>query len=85
MVDEGRAQYADPQSMMRAVAMLLDHIGHGDKADKLGKALDICGFYERRIGTTGRPGGATAAEFSDYVMETIRDPDLESRWQGFQS
>jgi isocitrate dehydrogenase (NAD+) len=85
MVDEGRAQFADPQSMMRAVVMLLDHIGHGDKADQLGKALDICGFYERRIGTTGRPGGATAAEFSDYVMETIRDPDLESRWQGFQS
>ncbi len=85
MVDEGRAQYADPQSMMRAVVMLLDHIGHGDKSDKLSKALDICGFYERRIATTGRPGGATAAEFSDYLMETIRDPDLETRWQGYQT
>ena len=85
MVDEGRAQYADPQSMMRAVVMLLDHIGHGDKADKLGKALDICGFYEKRIATTGRPGGATAAEFSDYLMETIRDPELEPRWQSYQA
>jgi isocitrate dehydrogenase (NAD+) len=84
MVDEGRAQYADPQSMMRAVVMLLDHIGHMDKADKLGKALDICGFYEKRMVTTGRPGGATAAEFSDYVMETIQDPDLESKWQSYQ-
>jgi len=85
MVDEGRAQYADPQSMMRAVVMLLDHVGHGDKATKLSKALDICGFHERRVATTGRPGGATAAEFSDYVMETIRDPRLEERWQSFQA
>jgi isocitrate dehydrogenase (NAD+) len=85
MVVEGRAQFADPQSMMRAVVMLLDHIGHGDKATRLGKALDICGFHERRVTTTGRPGGATAAEFSDYVMDTITDPDLETRWQGYQS
>jgi len=85
MVDEGRAQYADPQSMMRSVVMLLDHIGHPDKAEKLGKALDICGFYEKRIGTTGRPGGATAAEFSDYVMETIQDPELETKWRSYQA
>ncbi len=85
MVDEGRAQYADPQSMMRAVVMLLDHIGNGDEADMLSKALDICGFYEKRIGTTGRPGGATAAEFSRYVMETIRDPDLVTKWQSYQA
>ena len=85
MVDEGRAQYADPQSMMRAVVMLLDHIGNGDEADMLSKALDICGFYEKRISTTGRPGGATAAEFSRYVMETIRDPDLVTKWQSYQA
>ncbi len=85
MVDEGRAQYADPQSMMRAVVMLLDHIGNGDEADMLSKALDICGFYEKRISTTGRPGGATAAEFSRYVMETIRDPGLVSKWQSYQA
>jgi isocitrate dehydrogenase (NAD+) len=84
MVDEGRAQYADPQSMMRAVVMLLDHIGHGEKAERLSKALDICGFHERRMVTTGRPGGATAAEFSDYVMETVTDPDLDARWRKFQ-
>jgi len=84
MVDEGRARYADPQSMMRAVVMLLDHIGHGDRADRLSKALDVCGFHERRVATTGRPGGATAAEFSDYVMETVRDPALEERWRSYQ-
>jgi hypothetical protein len=37
------------------------------------------------IATTGRPGGATTAEFSDYVMETISDPGLDDRWEGYQS
>ena len=31
MVDEGRDKYADPSSMMRAVAMMLNHIGYHDK------------------------------------------------------
>ncbi len=84
MVDEGRAEYADPQSMMRAVVMLLDHIGMGDKARRLSMALDVCGIHEKEIATTGRPGGATAAEFSDYVMRTLKDPDLEQRWRSHQ-
>jgi isocitrate dehydrogenase (NAD+) len=85
MVTEGRAELADPQSMMRAVVLLLDHIGQGEKAARLDKALDICGIYEKRMVTTGRPGGATAGEFSDYVMETVKDPSLDERWQGFQT
>ena len=71
--------------MMRAVVMLLEHIGHADGSKKLEKALDICGQFEKRIATTRRPGGATAAEFSDYVMETISDPGLDDRWEGYQS
>ena len=35
MVREGRAQYADPCSMLRAAIMLLSHIGYQDRADKL--------------------------------------------------
>jgi isocitrate dehydrogenase (NAD+) len=85
MVDEGRAEFADPQSMMRAVVMLLEHIGYPEKAAMLAKALDICGLHEKQKITTGRPGGATAAEFSDYVMETIVDPNLEARWDGYQN
>ncbi len=85
MVTEGRAEYADPQSMMRAVVMLLEHIGHPDRSQKLERALDICGQFEKRIATTGRPGGATTAEFSDYVMETISDPGLDDRWEGYRS
>ena len=71
MVKEGRAEYADPSSMLRACVMLLSHIGMQDKADKLERALDICAFEEKRIAVTGRPGGATSRELGDYVMETL--------------
>ncbi len=84
MVEEGRAAYADPSSIIRAVVMLLNHIGFVDKAKKLEMALDICSQYEKRLGITGRSDGATGAEFADYVMKTIRDSKLENRWQSYQ-
>jgi isocitrate dehydrogenase (NAD+) len=84
MVEEGRAEYADPSSMMRAVVMLLNHIGLAKHARKLEMALDICGQYEKRIAITGRPDGASGEEFSQYVMEKIRDPDLEKIWMEYQ-
>ncbi len=71
MVNEGRADYADPCSMLRACVMLLSHIGLQDRADRLERALDICSFEEKRLTITGRPGGATCREFGDYVMETL--------------
>ncbi|MBE6688687.1 MAG: isocitrate/isopropylmalate dehydrogenase family protein [Ruminococcaceae bacterium] len=71
MVKEGRAQYADPCSMLRAVVLLLSHIGYQEKSDKLARALDICMFEEKKLTMTGRDNGATAQQFADYVMETI--------------
>lgn len=71
MVQEGRDQYADPCSVIRAGAMLLAHIGYGKEADKLYKALDICTVTEKKLVITGRDTGATGAEFADYIMETI--------------
>jgi isocitrate dehydrogenase (NAD+) len=85
MVEEGRAEFADPSSMMRAAVMLLDHIGFGEKARRLEMALDVCGQHEKRVVLTGRSDGATGAEFSDYVMETLQDPELEARWKGCQN
>lgn len=72
MVREGRAQYADPCSMLRACVMLLSHIGLQDRADKLERALDICSFEEKKYVITGRENGATCSEFGDYVMETLQ-------------
>ncbi|MCX7974583.1 MAG: isocitrate/isopropylmalate family dehydrogenase [Candidatus Aminicenantes bacterium] len=83
MVQEGRAIYADPSSMIRASAMLLNHIGYADKGKKLEMALDICGQYEKKLVITGRPNGATGAQFADYVLETIQDPNLEARWENY--
>ena len=83
MVKEGRAQFADPSSMMRAGAMMLTHLGFESQGDKLDRALDICGQYERKIAITGRDTGCTSKEFGDYVMSTISDPKLESRWEEF--
>ena len=71
MVAEGRDIYADPCSVIRAVVMLLSHIGFQKEADKLEQALDICTQTERKIFTTGRSDGATSAQVADYIMETI--------------
>ncbi|MGI6493343.1 MAG: isocitrate/isopropylmalate family dehydrogenase [Candidatus Methanomethylophilaceae archaeon] len=81
MVTEGRAQYADPSSMIKAVAMMMDHIGETEKARKLGMALDICCQFEKRLKVTGRSTGATGNEFADYVMDTMQRADLEKAWQ----
>jgi len=85
MVDEGRACFADPASMMRACVMLLRHIGFVEQAAKMEMALDICGQFEKKVVLTGRADGATGAQYADYVMETVRDPNLESRWKSYQS
>ena len=71
MIAEGRGDYADPSSMLRAVVMLLSHIGLQDRADKLARALDVCMLEEKKLVITGRPNGATCAEFGEYVMQTL--------------
>ncbi len=83
MVQEGRAKFADPSSLVRAGAMLLEHIGFNDIGGKLHKALDICGQYEKRIVMTGRPNGATSKEYGDYILSTVEDPNINVRWDEF--
>ncbi len=83
MVREGRAHFADPSSMIRAAAMMLEHIGFSELGAKLHKALDVCGQYERKLSITGRDTGSTTAEFGDYVAETVADSSLESRWMEY--
>ncbi|MGQ4808944.1 3-isopropylmalate dehydrogenase [Candidatus Entotheonellaceae bacterium PAL068K] len=83
MVREGRAQYADPSSMVRAGAMLLEHIGFSQLGAKVHKALDICGQHECKLAMTGRSNGATGAEFGQYIMETVEDAGMEARWESY--
>jgi isocitrate dehydrogenase (NAD+) len=84
MVKDGRAEYADPSSIMRAAVMMLRHIGFVGKARAFEMALDICGQFEKKVCITGRPGGATGAEFANYVLKTLQDPALEQKWQAYQ-
>ena len=84
MVEEGRAQYADPSSMIKAASLLLNHIGLQDLSKKLDKALDICTTYEKKVFLTGRSDGATGEDFARYLMETLQDPRLEEKWNNFQ-
>jgi Isocitrate/isopropylmalate dehydrogenase len=83
MVDEGRAQYADPCSMIKAVALMMSHIGETEKGKKLDMALDVCVQFEKKLVMTGRNNGATGDEFAQYIMETIQRPDLEKIWSGY--
>jgi len=83
MVKEGRAQYADPASMIRAASMLLAHIGYPEKGKSLEMALDICGQYEKKLVITGRSTGATGTAFTDYLMDTLQNPKLKERWEDY--
>jgi isocitrate dehydrogenase (NAD+) len=85
MVETGRTKYADPTSIIKASAMLLNHIGFVEKAKKLEMSLDICATYEKKLKVTGRDTGATGEEFAKYIEETLQDPNLEKRWEGYQS
>lgn len=84
MVEEGRAEYADPASILRATVMLLKHIGFAAEGRKLEFSLDICGQYEKKMIVTGRSDGVTGAEFANYIMKLIQDPELEDKWQSYQ-
>ena len=85
MVEDGRAHYADSSSLLRAGAMMLEHIGFEDLGARLHKALDICGQYERKVVMTGRNTGATSKEFGDYLMSTVENPAVEARWEEYVS
>ncbi len=85
MVKEGRAQYADPSSMIRACGMLLRHIGFAERAHKIDMALDVCGLFEKKKTITGRDNGVTGQEFTDYLLQWIDDPSLEKVWNGYVS
>lgn len=84
MMEEGRAQYANPASMIKAAALLLNHVGFNDKAKKLEMAVDICSEYEKKLVMTGRDDGATGEEFGNYIMETLQSPKLEEKWKSYQ-
>ena len=72
LISHGRGEYADPSSLIRAMGEMIAHIGYADRKEKLFKALDICTVTERKVVVTTQKEDASAAEFTDYLLETLR-------------
>ena len=81
MVEEDRAKFADPCSMIRASAMLLRHIGYIEDAEKIDMALDVCGQFEKKMVITGRDTGVTGEEYTDYLLSWVDSSELKSRFE----
>ena len=69
MIEQGIQDYANPESLLRALVMLLRHIARTAAADRLESALNTA---SAQLSMTGEPGGNTAREFADSVISTLR-------------
>lgn len=72
LMSHGRGYYANPCSLIRAIGQMLIHIGYADRNEFLDKALEICTVTEKKLVVTTETKDASAAEFTDYLIETIR-------------
>lgn len=72
LMSHGRGEYANPCSLIRAVGQMLIHIGYADRNAILEKALEICTVTEKKLVVTTETKDASAAEFTDYLLDTIR-------------
>ena len=70
MIEEGIGEYANPESILRALVMLLRHIGYAQKANLLENALEISA-REKVVVVTGNKNGVTCAEYGRYLMSKI--------------
>ena len=66
MIEEGLGDYANPASILKALAMLLRHICRTDAAEKLENALQTCD-----VTVTGNRSGATCKAYADAILERI--------------
>jgi isocitrate dehydrogenase (NAD+) len=75
LMQNGRGEYADPSSLLRAVTLMLSHIGRRKESDRLDRALDICGRTERKRVITSLREDASTEEYTDYLLETLEKPE----------
>ncbi len=73
LMSHGRGEYADPSSLIRAVGMMLGHIGYVERKETLEKAMDICTVQERKVVITTMPEDASTEQFTDYVIEKLEE------------
>ncbi len=70
-IEAGEGAYANPASILKAAELLLRHIAMTDRAYRLAAAMRLCLEEERRVVVTGHRDGATAREFTDYLLEKL--------------
>ncbi len=66
MVEEGLADYANPQSLLKALSMLLRHIGCSTSAERLERGLERC-----TVTVTGDKAGATCEEYTASLLSIL--------------
>lgn len=66
LLELGLGDYANPQSILKAEAMLLRHICRTEAAEKLEKALDACSVV-----VTGDRDGATGEAYTQALLELL--------------
>lgn len=70
MIEDGREDYADPASIIKAAEMLVRHIGLIEKADRLSTALKtVSSNPDYKV--TGRPDGIKGSLFAEKIMELV--------------
>ena len=71
MVNEGREDYADPSSMIKAAAMLMRHIGYEHAANSVEKALTQMPLKFPKLIITGHSNGASGDDFMNALMSLL--------------
>ena len=69
MIAEGLGDYANPESILRAAVMLLQHIALPDKAEKLSAAIEAAA---KACPVTGTKEGHTCQEFGDALLAALK-------------
>ncbi len=70
-IERGEGDYANPTSIIMAAEFLLRYVGLSAQADRLAEAMKICNETDKKVVITGHKDGATCAEFTSYVLETL--------------
>ena len=68
MIARGMGDYANPESILRAAVMMLQHIGMPQKAARLAAAIETA---NRTAPITGTKEGASCAQFGDAVIAAL--------------
>ena len=68
MIARGMGDYANPESILQAAVMLLQHIGMPDKAAKLTAAIEAAA---QTAPITGTKEGSTCAQYGDALVQAL--------------